>query len=107
MTLGETVKCIKEIYQAKTSNSTCICPIACHEIRTFTRISHQDAYLFQITFSYNPLEVVHAREIPEYPLEQFIADFGGLAGLVAGMSIISLLEIIICLTTAIIAKCSG
>ena len=102
---GQTAQCIKSVYEdANDTYLSCNCPRACHEIRTPMQISSRERHFYEIMFSYHPFEVEHVTEYPEYPLEQFIADFGGLVGLVAGMSVMSLLEIIICLIIGLFTK---
>ena len=87
--------------------STCRCPLACNETHISSQITHRDRYFggYELFIKYYPFEVTHVKEIPEYPIEHFLADIGGLAGLVAGMSVISVLEIIVCLGVALFVKC--
>ena len=87
--------------------SSCGCPLACNDTKISTQISYRERYIsgYDLYIKFNPFEITHVREIPEYPIEQFVADIGGLAGLVAGMSVISILEIIICVVLLVLVKC--
>ena len=62
--------------------SKCGCPLACKETKITSQISYRDrhtGYGYDLSIKYEPFEYTHVKEIPEYPIEQFFADLGGLA----------------------------
>ena len=103
----EVSNCLKNYTEEATLTATkCGCPLACNETKISMQMSYTERHYggYDLFVKYNPFEVTHVREIPEYPIEQFVADIGGLAGLVAGMSVISILEIIICAILTLFIK---
>ena len=51
-----------------------------------------------IRFSFNSKTLTNITEIPVYPAEKFVTDIGGWLGLFSGMSLLSVLEIILFVT---------
>ena len=101
--------CLKRfLYFPNTTDLQCDCPFACKETRSdlSVNLGRESIYAYVFQFRHYPLETTLVKEIPDYPIEKFLADIGGLVGLLCGMSILSLLEIVITVLISIVVACT-
>ena len=102
-TAMETSECFKKfIGQPK---PPCQCRIPCHETRYSARIerirdNREEAITLQIYFETR--EITMVTEVPSYDTTRFLADIGGLIGLLLGMSVLSVFEVLFCLVLFIV-----
>ena len=89
------------------SDTHCYCPLPCRETRLQLHVNlGRPNLLYRFEFYHYPFEITHETEVPEYPIEQFVADLGGLTGLLCGMSMLSILEIamFVCISIIVLLK---
>ena len=74
-------------------------PLTCKETVYKARIKKtfdkKDSYAM-LTIYFDKLEIEKVTESPAYDSTRFMADIGGLVGLLMGMSLLSVVEVIIC-----------
>ena len=88
----------------------CDCPAACDEVEfenkylftdkrpsSLPKSSAQDGYnlIVDLLVRFRSLEEVTSREIATYTFFDFLAEFGGIVGILVGMSIISVIELLV------------
>ena len=81
------------------SSGKCNCPPACDEIR-YSYIPRDGVIdsinnTIRMDVYFNTMQYTVWEEVPAYSLEQMIAEFGGLLGLLIGASLLSLLEVLV------------
>ena len=85
----------------------CNCPVACEEVDfeiELTPFFEGDDHALHLFAYYRSMEEVSEKEIPQYTLIDYIAEMGGLVGVLAGMSAISVVEVLVyCLLHIMIA----
>ena len=95
-TIEATRKCVYDVLY----NSTipCRCTKPCKETKYDANIVHASVKetLFFLTFYFDELEFRRSSELPSYDKTRFMADIGGIVGLVVGMSLLSVFEVIVC-----------
>ena len=93
---------LKVLPKSFESSGKCNCPPACNEIR-YTYIPRDDSSValkamnntIKMNVYFNTMQYTVWEEVPAYSLEQMIAEFGGLLGLLIGASVLSLLEVLV------------
>ena len=78
----------------------CKCKILCKETVYDEKLKHTSSYNkanLTLTIYYDKLEIIKSTELPAYEYTRFMADIGGLIGLIIGMSFLSVFEVIICI----------
>ena len=98
-------KCIDNILY--NFNNHCVCPTPCKETIYGAKIVHTstttDGFLY-MTIYFGKLEISKTTEQPAYDHTRFIADIGGLIGLLVGMSAISVFEVCACVCLYVIDR---
>ena len=106
-------------YQKQLYSSTplkCGCPLACKEVAyraTFFRSYHAEPFdvlgyhSWKFEMSYTLLHNITITEEELYSLKNLAADIGAVLGLLSGTSILSILEIIVCLGFTLSLICKG
>ena len=76
----------------------CKCRNLCKETDYESKIEKTDKNdkLIVVNFYYDKLEITKSTELPAYDRTRFMADIGGLAGLMIGMSMLSVFEVVVC-----------
>ena len=99
--------CLNHLSMEKFINFECVCPMSCYDMHIDTRVEVKPSavYFKSITFEYLSDTFTEIRESPAYPASHFVTDIGGWLSLFTGMSILSLLEVIITISLAIITIC--
>ena len=103
-TEGQIRKCFFEfLFKSK---HPCQCELPCKEIRYeariekfrgFTRVRKKTASIRFLVY-FETMEIItQVTEVPSYDVTRFLADIGGIAGLLLGMSILSVFEVIFCM----------
>ena len=93
-------ECFRDFLQRP--KQPCNCKVPCEEIRynakieKFKEIRKVGAVLLFVYFEISEV-ITQVTEVPAYEVTSFLADIGGIAGLLLGMSILSVLEVILCL----------
>ena len=88
---------------------TCFCPSACVETEFKTQVYKGTGYLvpgLQFRIRYTSKKVMYIEEIPSYTFFDFLAEMGGVVGVSVGMSVVSVLEIVIYCTLCFIGAIS-
>ena len=83
----------------------CECKHLCKETVYGAKVkqtSSHDTKRIVLTIYYDKLEILKSTELPAYDTTRFLADIGGLMGLVIGMSFLSVFEFIICLALYVV-----
>ena len=105
----QTKDCLNNFINYRISNKSdtnCHCPLPCEETRLHMHVNlGRPNFGFRFEFHHYPFETSYETEVPAYPIEQFVADIGGLTGLLCGMSMLSIFEIILFLCISIIVLC--
>ena len=76
----------------------CKCHLQCEETRydaTINKYDEHDSYV-QLTIYFENTEISTITELPAYDKTRFMADIGGLVGLLVGMSLLSIVEVVVC-----------
>ena len=92
----------KNLEASFNSSGECNCPPACDEIR-YTYIPRDQSMedrnsstkTIKMDVYFNTMQYTVWQEVPAYGIEQMIAEFGGLLGLLIGASVLSLLEVMV------------
>ena len=99
--------CLMNMLDSKLLPDTCPCPLPCHEMdfgATVSRVSEfKDGWLLYLM--YKSHKVTSITEKPDYPFEQFLSEVGGLVGLLVGMSVLSVIEIVVYCVVSLLQKC--
>ena len=98
------IKCLKEEYDSyHWGEHHCDCRVSCKE----TSIKHQhiknNPMIKNIAIKYTSNTITEITEIPAYPATKFITDIGGWVGLFSGMSLLSVIEIILTVNLTLLA----
>ena len=91
-------KCIDAVarYQLFDAKATCICPSPCQETIFDLKLEKRfDLNYIKIMIYYQDRQLLVLKEHPTYTSEHFLADVGGLTGLLVGMSALSLVEVLV------------
>ena len=80
----------------------CECKVPCEEIQYSAKIEKfrdlKKVGAIKMFVYFETMETItHITELPSYDITRFLADMGGIAGLLLGMSILSVFEVIFCL----------
>ena len=80
-------------------HSPCECINPCEETLYEAKIKqtisfHKD--MIELTIYFEKLEITKSSEIEAYDSIRFLADLGGLVGLLIGMSMLSVVEVLVC-----------
>ena len=78
----------------------CECPLACSEVvlesDILEKINGDPSIIgMELSAKFLSMEEMSVEEIPEYTFYDFLAEMGGLVGVLVGMSIISVLEVLV------------
>ena len=91
----------------------CHCPLACNEIDIDARIPYvkghmyrrdEQGYYWTIRIQYKNKRIKQVTEIPAYTTSDFLAEVGGLVGLLVGMSLLSVVEFVVYLIASVGAR---
>ena len=77
-------------------SAPCECRMSCHQVNIKYKheVNPDDKHRY-LSFIYPSNTYTEVSEIPTYPPEKFVTDIGGWVGLFSGMSILSVLEVIL------------
>ena len=104
-----TASCLKHVARKRINNSFCQCPLSCSEttfdtdLKQMQYIAYTNVAEFRLVYEKNTFTMV--TEIDAYPFEKFLTDIGSWCGLFTGMSVLSIVEILIFLLLAMVALC--
>ena len=77
----------------------CNCPVACREIEYESEIITQSRTVpnrgIELSVHFSSMEEVTIEEIPDYTFYDYLAEMGGLVGILVGMSVISIIEVLL------------
>ena len=103
--------CLKRIVSSALSGHLprCVCPLPCDE--TLTEVARMDMIKiptpnnsWKVIFCNANDEVTHIREVPDYPLEEFLGALGGILGLALGPSMLSIIELLVYFAFTLLSK---
>ena len=79
-------------------NGPCKCAKPCQETVYEAHIKEisTNKRVYSLAFYFEKLEITSSSELPSYDRTRFLADIGGIVGLLVGMSLLSLFEVSIC-----------
>ena len=84
----------------------CDCPASCKELLIEVRfVPPYNPYRSKLRFEYQSSTYTEITEVPAYPANKFITDIGGWLSLFTGMSVLSLLEILLFILLTITVIC--
>ena len=91
-------ECLSEfVYR---SSPGCTCKTPCQETvfrAIVTKTVKAPSRAVIITVFFEDLTITHVTELPAYDHTRFLADIGGLIGLLAGISMLSVFEVVACI----------
>ena len=103
--------CLKRILTAPRDPNACPCPFSCYEVSydtVFRKLYHlQYNSVVEIHINYPKNSFTSIKEYEAYPKSKFLTDIGGWCGLFTGMSFLSIVEILVFLTLALVAFCKN
>ena len=87
----------------------CVCPHPCKEINFSEHIENLDLRSgpinhWQIIYSVKSSEVSYSKQIPDYTMEDYLGGVGGILGVGLGISVASIMELLVYLIIFIIGK---
>ena len=94
-----TKECLDTFMFGSTPRKPCKCISPCQETvyqAEFKPTFHTNSYVY-LTIYFEDIEIMKTTELPAYDSTRFLADVGGLIGLLIGMSLLSLFEVLVCL----------
>ena len=99
----DSAACLIDLFNHNFPGFRCKCPVSCYDmyIDTVAEISNYGPQM--ISFNYLSNTVTEIKEIPAYPASRFITDIGGWLSLFTGMSVLSLLEVLMSISLSITA----
>ena len=80
-------------------HSPCNCIVPCKETLYEATIKQTSAFykdMIALTLYFDKLEITRSSEMEAYDSTRFMADIGGLVGLLIGMSMLSVVEVFVC-----------
>ena len=92
-------KCLKDFISSTRDRQPCKCVNLCQETvyqAEFKNTALDDNHTYLWNY-FEDLQISKTTEIAAYDSTRFLADLGGLIGLLIGMSLLSLFEVIVCL----------
>ena len=103
MTEGEIDKCLYDILKpCETDECFSQCPRQCHEETYMVKeIRFRDDDEWYVSLEQWQHRTTYIQEVPAYTMERLLSEVGGYLGLFVGMSILSLIEIIVYVVTSI------
>ena len=102
----ETSACIGEFVDQR--KPSCPCRIPCEETRYDAQIEKYKDFLLNedpiisLQIYFETREITKITEVLSYDTTRFLADIGGLIGLLIGMSVLSVFEVLFCIVLYIV-----